>query len=331
MSTNLQPTNLQAADEQTFMLQEDSSLAIIENPEGAADFNQTVNYIVDNKDHIQSLLHSKGAVLLRNFAIQNAKRMEKVMSQFGQGFLSYVDGNSPRTKLTSKVYTSTEYPPEYEISLHNELSYSHVFPETLFFCCQIAPKVAGHTTIADCRKVLLDMDKSIVEQFEKHNISYYRNLHNGLGFGPSWQETFETQDKGEVERYCAQADIDFKWQGESLHLVQTVPGIISHPVTGEKVWFCQADQFHPSNLPTDLYNDINDLAKGTKENFPTYVTFGNGQEIPLDMFREIQHTFARHTIRFPWHKGDLLIIDNVLTAHGRSAFSGPRKILVAMT
>ena len=36
------------------------------------------------------------------------------------------------------------------------------------------------------------------------------------------------------------------------------------------------------------------------------------------------------TVRETWHVGDLLMVDNILNAHGREAFSGARKILVAM-
>ncbi|WP_281425855.1 TauD/TfdA family dioxygenase [Polymorphospora rubra] len=32
-----------------------------------------------------------------------------------------------------------------------------------------------------------------------------------------------------------------------------------------------------------------------------------------------------------WRAGDLLLIDNVLTAHGRRSFEGTRRVLVAMS
>ncbi|MDA2921410.1 TauD/TfdA family dioxygenase, partial [Desulfobacterota bacterium AH_259_B03_O07] len=31
-----------------------------------------------------------------------------------------------------------------------------------------------------------------------------------------------------------------------------------------------------------------------------------------------------------WQKGDVMVLDNYLVAHGRRPFKGPRKILVAM-
>jgi alpha-ketoglutarate-dependent taurine dioxygenase len=34
---------------------------------------------------------------------------------------------------------------------------------------------------------------------------------------------------------------------------------------------------------------------------------------------------------FPWQAGDIMVINNVLLAHGREPFTGTRRILFAMT
>jgi hypothetical protein len=36
-------------------------------------------------------------------------------------------------------------------------------------------------------------------------------------------------------------------------------------------------------------------------------------------------------VSFPWQRGDILMLDNILAAHGRAPYEGPRKILVGMT
>jgi hypothetical protein len=35
-------------------------------------------------------------------------------------------------------------------------------------------------------------------------------------------------------------------------------------------------------------------------------------------------------VLFSWRRGDLLVLDNLLAAHGRKPFEGDREILVAM-
>jgi alpha-ketoglutarate-dependent taurine dioxygenase len=40
--------------------------------------------------------------------------------------------------------------------------------------------------------------------------------------------------------------------------------------------------------------------------------------------------YREAAVCFAWQKGDLLMVDNMLVAHGRAPFTGPRRILVAM-
>jgi alpha-ketoglutarate-dependent taurine dioxygenase len=35
-------------------------------------------------------------------------------------------------------------------------------------------------------------------------------------------------------------------------------------------------------------------------------------------------------VRFQWQKGDMVTLDNMLVAHARDPFVGPRRILVAL-
>ena len=44
----------------------------------------------------------------------------------------------------------------------------------------------------------------------------------------------------------------------------------------------------------------------------------------------IGEVYKTHTKREPWQAGDLMLLDNVRTAHGREAFEGSRQVLVAL-
>src|SRR5215472_8202806 len=79
----------------------------------------------ENRAYLESALVKSGAILFRGFAMRSPQDLEELVSSLTPQMLNYIEGSSPRTRLTEKVYTSTEYPPEFPISLHNELSYAH--------------------------------------------------------------------------------------------------------------------------------------------------------------------------------------------------------------
>lgn len=291
-----------------------------------------IDWYQDNKLVLEDELLQTGALLFRGVDIDNVASFETVMDAIASKFMAYVDGNSPRTKLSSKVYTSTEYDPAQPITMHNELSYSYKWPAKIFFCCTIPAESGGETPIADCRKILTVMNPDLVEEIERKKIVYIRNLHGGAGLGPSWQDTFETTSKAEVENFCTTANIKYQWKADGgLKLLQPSDGIIRHQITGEKVWFNQIDQFHPSHLNQELYETLMLMYDQQEEELPMYVSFGDGSKITTAIVHEIAAAMKKTAVATPWRKGDLLMLDNVLTCHGRTPFKGNRKVLVSMS
>ncbi|MFD0746134.1 TauD/TfdA family dioxygenase [Phytohabitans flavus] len=117
------------------------------------------------RDHIDERLLDTGAVLLRGLGVTSAGEFHDVVSCFGDPFDAY-HGNSPRTNVQDGVWTSTEYPAEYDISLHNELSQASRWPRRLFFCCLVAPQTGGSTPVSDGRALLDDLDPGVRSRFE---------------------------------------------------------------------------------------------------------------------------------------------------------------------
>ncbi len=104
-----------------------------------------------NRAAIDRALLEHGAILLKNFSVDSILKFDDFMGNASVKLANYIDGNSPRLKLTGGVYTSTEYPADAPISLHNELSYSEIWPARLYFCCVTPAHTGGSTTIANSR------------------------------------------------------------------------------------------------------------------------------------------------------------------------------------
>ena len=243
--------------------------------------------------------------------------------------LAYVHGNTPRTKVGENVYTSTEYPPEFTISMHNEMSYAHQWPSRLFFYCAVAPATGGATPIVDGAAWLAALDDDVRERFLP-GVRYTQNLHSGVGFGKSWQATFETADRDQVEEFLAGNEADWEWRADGgLRVTQHRRAVTEHPVTGELVWFNQADQWHVEALDPETAEAMLQIL--TEDEMPQTVSFADGSPIPAEHVIQVRDRGLDTAVDVDWHAGDLMLIDNVAVGHGRRPFSGPRRVLVAMS
>jgi alpha-ketoglutarate-dependent taurine dioxygenase len=286
----------------------------------------------DHHDWMDRQLHQHGAILFRGFDISKPAVFQSLMSQLKEELADYVDGNSPRVKMGGGVYTSTEYPSEYFICLHNELSYSPNWPARLFVCCIVEPETGGQTPLIGSRSLLQALPSELVEEFRCKQVKYIRNIHGGKGAGKSWQKTFETGNRSDLEAWALGAGVDVEWFADgSIRLSNVRPATAFHPATGEESWFNQADQFHPSTLPPEIFESMLSIYEGREEELPQNATFGDGSPIPLRYLETIRATTRENLTTFDWQRGDLLMIDNMLVAHGRMPFTGQRQILVSMT
>lgn len=289
-------------------------------------------FCLRHRDSLHEKLLAHGALLIRGLPVPAAAEefAEFVRAFSGKPLLDYVGGASPRIKLGQGVYTSTEYSQAFTLSLHNELSYTYSWPSHLFFCCIVPARKGGATPIADSRAILESMDGELLRRFKSKKIRYVRNLKGLAGSGYSWQDAFETFDKSLVESYCRRGGIDFRWKEDGrLWLREVRPATAHHPVTGEEVWFNQADGFHPGALDKETYGALRDNM--TEEEFRLNAYFGDGTPIDASALARVREVTRREMVLVEWQAGDILILDNMLTAHGRMPFAGSRKILLAMT
>nr|WP_260412688.1 TauD/TfdA family dioxygenase [Pseudomonas cichorii] len=284
-----------------------------------------------HREQIQQVVEAElpraGGVLFRGFAFEGEADFEAFASSFGHELLTYDYASTPRTKLNNRVYTSTEYPAHQVIPLHNEQSYSLNWPMKIWFHCVQASPVGGETPIADSREVYRQLDPVIRQRFADKRLMYVRNYGNGLDL--PWQQAFNTEDRAQVEQFCKASNIEFEWDEEGeLSTRQVCQAVARHPVSGEWVWFNQAHLFHISNLAPAVRETL--ISTVGEEGVPRNVFYGDGSPIELEALEHVRAVLQRCQVSFPWQAGDVLMLDNMLVAHGRSTFQGARKVVVAM-
>jgi acyl carrier protein/alpha-ketoglutarate-dependent taurine dioxygenase len=278
-------------------------------------------------EFIENKLSRHGAILFHGFDVRSVPEFEDfALAVCPNLFNQY--GDLPRENVGRNIYTSTPYPSEQAILFHNESSHMHKWPGKIWFYCVQAASQGGETPIVDCRKVYRLLDPQIRDRFERKKLMYVRNYIEGLDV--SWQEFFQTSDRSAVEEHCRRASVEFEWRdGGRLTTRKVCEAVAEHPNTGERLFFNQVQLHHPSCLDRAVRASLLSLV-GSEDDMPRNVYYGDGSRIEDSVIDEVREVYDRAAVSFRWQEGDILMLDNMLTAHGRNPFAGPRKIVVAM-
>jgi alpha-ketoglutarate-dependent taurine dioxygenase len=198
----------------------------------------------------------------------------------------------------------------------------------IWFCCLKSAQQGGETPIVDSRKVFQRIGSKIKDEFIQKKVMYVRNYSDSLDL--SWENVFQTKSQLEVESYCRSSGIEFEWKDGGKHLKtrQVCQAVATHPKTGETVWFNQAHLFHVSSLNSEVRQTL--LSTIKEEDLPRNVYYGDCSPIEACVLDEIREIYQQEAVTFPWQEGDVLMLDNMLTAHGRKPFIGSRKVVVGM-
>lgn len=273
----------------------------------------------------EDLLYAHGYVLFRGFPITDESSFDSSLDLLMKPSLEFSEETSPRSGVGARVFTSTDYPQQYPIQFHHEFSYRRSYPDRLAFCCVCPAKSGGATPLADSRRMLRRLPPEIVERFDRHGVTYVRNFGD---LGVSWKEAFGTADRDEVSSYCEAQGISYSWTGGGLHTSQTAPAIVEHRITRERTWFNSIVNLNVSGIEPKAIRDA--LMALPADLISTNTTYGSGEPIEPDVIEQIRQVYATEALRFDWVTGDLLLIDNVLTAHARDPFEGDRRVIVGM-
>jgi alpha-ketoglutarate-dependent taurine dioxygenase len=285
-------------------------------------------WIGDHGGTVDELARRAGAVLFRGFAVRDDLDFRASLEAMSSRVLDYGERSSPRSEVSDGVYTSTDYPADQHIVLHNEQSYTENWPSRIVFFCERAASKGGRTPLADSRRVLDRLRPETVAKFERLGVRYVRNYLPGISL--TWQEAFQTERREDVEKYCEGAGITVEWvDEEQLRTSQVRPAVRLHPFTGERTWFNHAAFFHVTSLPEAVSKGL--LGVLDEEDLPYNTYYGDGTPIEQETLDEMRAAQRAETTGFDWEPGDVLMVENMLVAHAREPFEGPRRILAAMT
>jgi alpha-ketoglutarate-dependent taurine dioxygenase len=288
-----------------------------------------IDWAAESREYLAARLAEHGGILFRDFDVRATGEFERFIAAVSGETLEYNERTSPRSRVLSNIYTSTDYPPAQTIFVHNENSYKRNFNLKIFFFCETAAVRGGETPLADCRNVYERISPEVKRRFAEKGWMYVRNY--GDGFGLDWPTAFQTDDRSAVEEHCRRNGIEARWSGDGrLRTHAVLPAVLTHPHTGEPVWFNHATFFHVSTLESSIRDGLLGGFE-SESDLPVNSYYGDGSAIEPETLEELREAYRQETVSFPWRRGDVLMLDNILVAHGRNPYAGERRIQVGMT
>ncbi|MDT7683648.1 MAG: hypothetical protein QOG57_3958 [Pseudonocardiales bacterium] len=286
------------------------------------------SWVATHRDALRAVVAEYGSVLVRGLGLRDVAEVGAVVHRLSStGLMTEREVFAPRRAYTDGVYSSTKWPANQQMCMHHELSYALEFPGLMMFACLNAPTTGGATAVADSPTVLDALPSELVARFEREGWLLTRNYNDEIG--ASYAEAFGTEDRDAVESYCRANAIEFEWQPDGgLRTRQRRSAVIRHPVTGARCWFNQIAFLNESTLDPEVRDFLVDVYGANALPFNTY--FGNGDPVGEDVVQLLNQVYQANTVCEPWQAGDLLLVDNVRTAHSREPFEGPREVLVAI-
>ncbi|MEW6302604.1 MAG: TauD/TfdA family dioxygenase [Verrucomicrobiota bacterium] len=283
-------------------------------------------WAAEHRDTLRASVAEHGSLLVRGLGLRDVAGTEAVFRQLGD-LMTEMEAFASRQCHAPGVYSSSKWPANQPMCMHHELSYLLQPPSLMLFACLTAPTTGGATTVADSPAVLDALPADLVKRFDQEGWLLVRNYNEDIG--ASFAEAFGTDDRAAVEDYCRAHGIDFEWRPDgALHTRQRRRAVVRHPVSGRRCWFNQIAFLNEWTLDPELREYLVDVYG--EDALPFNTRFGNGDPISADIVQAINETYEAHTVREPWEAGDLLVVDNLRTAHAREPFEGPREIVVAM-
>ena len=302
---------------------------IIVNDGSVQSPQQAESWVRENIATLQQELSYTGALLFRGFPVTDAESYHNFFSAFGYDRFTYQESlsNAVRINFTDLVFSANEAPKEVEIYLHNEMAQTPIYPTIISLFCERAATRGGATML--CRTDHLYQDIAAAEpeltgKLAQVGIKYTTRMPSGdnpqSAQGRGWQSTLSVESKQQAEQKLFSLGYSWHWHPDGSLSAQTkaLPAIQSIS-DGRQVFFNQLIAAYQG-------------WQGIKDNPSAGLCFGDDTEIPAKFLATASAIAESNTYDLMWQDGDVAIVDNHLTMHGRRPYAGERqrRVLVAL-
>ena len=271
-------------------------------------------------------LRQEGALLFRGFAVADAEEFSDAVTVLGAEPLDYEERSTPRTQVGEHLYTATEYPAREPIFLHNENAYASRWPRLLAFHCEQPAQSGGAMILADTSRVYAGIPERLREDCERRGLLYRRRFIDGVGY--SWQQAFGVCDEEQLARALEGRGYQWHQEGNQLVVQRASTWSMTHPQTNQTLWFNHGVFFNAMSLPEATRRAFAQLFG--QDIYPFQTLYADGSAIENQTYTTLRNAYEQALYRIFLQRGDVLLIDNLMTAHGRDAYTGQRKHYVKM-
>jgi len=285
------------------------------------------DWIAGHCDQLVDELSVHGAILFRGFGVRDDLGFDAFVRAFHLPSFTYSDSlsNAVRRNRTQLVFTANEAPADVSIFLHHEMAQTPVYPSKLFFYCEQSAESGGATPICRSDTFLERLAIEVpgfVTACQDKGVCYSQTMppEEDLqsGQGRSWRSTLGADSQLEAELKLKALDYQWQWQvDDSLRITTPILPAIKYLVDGRRVFFNQLIAAFRG------WQDARNTAKKS-------ICYGDGSSIDTEDMAVAIRLADELTFDISWQTGDVVMLDNFVTMHGRRPFQGERRVLASL-
>ena len=284
-------------------------------------------WVNEHRDALRAAVTDHGSALVRGLGLRDAAEVGAVFRRLAAPLMIEKEAFAARHIYSDGVYSSAKWPPNQPMCMHHELSYLLQPPGLMMFAClqraHHRRRDRGGRLDGRARRAADGAGPTVRTAGLAAHPQLQRRA-RGLRSPTRSAPTTAPPSRATAEPTHRVRLATRRWPAHQA----TPPCGVRHPVTGRRCWFNQIGFLNEWTMAPEVHEYLVDVYGA--DGLPFNTRFGNGDPIGEDIVQVMNHVYDANTVREPWQAGDLMLVDNVRTAHSREPFTGPRDVVVAM-